>query len=256
MSVASVATGDPPRSVLARGLLVIETVARAERELRLSEIAGLTGLPQPTTHRILAELVDSGVLDRTDRRYRLGQRLLDFGAPAPPPVGLRDIALPVLEDLHAATGAIVQLAVIESGDSVVVEHISGHDVPSRSRVGDRSPAHQVAVGKAILAFSDEIEVCRAIIRSFEAGTGWPIVAPESLVADLKRVRMAGVASDSEASAAGFRDIAVPIMNADSRAIAAISTTAKAASRFDAVQLVPAVRLAAYSIGRAVQLLGV
>ena len=71
-----------------------------------------------------------------------------------------------MEDLRAATKAMVHLAVLDGGDVLYLERLAGHDAaPTPSRVGGRSPAHCTAVGKAILAFSDEHAVIKALAKA-------------------------------------------------------------------------------------------
>ncbi len=88
------AGGDPPRSVLARGLSLLDAFGSADTELTLTELAARTGLPKPTAHRLLGELVRWGGVERTANGYRLSMRLFVLGQRAPRPRGLREAALP------------------------------------------------------------------------------------------------------------------------------------------------------------------
>ena len=72
--------------------------------LALSELARRAGLPPPTAHRLVAELVAAGFLARLpDGRYVVGRRLWDLGLLAPVQSGLRQVAAPFLHDLYGAT---------------------------------------------------------------------------------------------------------------------------------------------------------
>src|SRR3954467_8156442 len=66
---------EPPaddRSVLGRALTVLETFSAEQREQTLGSIRQRAGLPSATTHRLVAELVEWGALDRVGRgRYRI-----------------------------------------------------------------------------------------------------------------------------------------------------------------------------------------
>ena len=77
--MAAEAEGASPKSVLGRGLLILEIVAGADNDLRMSEVAFRTNLPQSTTFRLINELVELGALDKSDKRYRIGQRLFELG---------------------------------------------------------------------------------------------------------------------------------------------------------------------------------
>src|SRR5690349_24337055 len=108
-----------------------------------------------TTHRLAAELTTWGALERDSRgRYRIGLRLWEVGSLAPRGLGLREIALPYLEDLYEATHENVQLAVLDGAEVVYVERIAGRtSVGVRTRVGGRWPAHSTGVGLVLLAYA-------------------------------------------------------------------------------------------------------
>jgi DNA-binding IclR family transcriptional regulator len=106
--------GAPPKSVLARGLLLLDAFGAADAELTLAQLSARTGLPKPTAHRLAAELVTWGGLERTERGYRLGMALFVLGQRVPGQRGLREAALPYLEDLYEATHENVHLTVFDA----------------------------------------------------------------------------------------------------------------------------------------------
>ncbi|WP_157871681.1 helix-turn-helix domain-containing protein, partial [Streptomyces aurantiacus] len=52
--------GQVPKSVLARGAALLRACGESEGTQGLAELALRTGLPKPTAHRLLAELVRLG----------------------------------------------------------------------------------------------------------------------------------------------------------------------------------------------------
>lgn len=107
----------------------------------LSELSRATGLPLSTTHRLVADLVAWGALARRpDGGYEIGRRIWELGMLAPASRGLRDVALPFLQDIAAATGENAHLAVLDGACALYVERISGsRSVPILSRSGSRLP---------------------------------------------------------------------------------------------------------------------
>src|SRR3954466_12979681 len=104
---------EPGRSVTSKvlGLLAAFTPAAP---LTLSELARRSGVSLPTAHRRVAELLEWGALERgADGRYRIGLRLWEVASLAPRGLGLREQAMPFLEDLYEVTHENVQLAVRE-----------------------------------------------------------------------------------------------------------------------------------------------
>ncbi|MEU1161337.1 uracil phosphoribosyltransferase [Streptomyces sp. NPDC005921] len=62
-----------PKSVLARGALLLRACGDAGTALSLAELAQRSGLPKPTVHRLVGELVRLGLVERTaEGSYRLG----------------------------------------------------------------------------------------------------------------------------------------------------------------------------------------
>ena len=72
------------------------------------------------------ELCEWGAIERgDDGLYRIGLRLWEVGSLAPRGPGLREAALPFLEDLSQITRENVQLAVREGTEVVFIERIAG-----------------------------------------------------------------------------------------------------------------------------------
>src|SRR3954467_9154335 len=101
-------TSTPGASVASRVFALFEAFDAQHRSLTLSDLARRADLPLPTTHRLVAELVSWGALVRQPTgEYVVGRKLWDLGLLAPVNAGLREIASPFLNDLHAATLATV-----------------------------------------------------------------------------------------------------------------------------------------------------
>ncbi|HNM11017.1 MAG TPA: helix-turn-helix domain-containing protein, partial [Mycobacterium sp.] len=67
-------------SMLDRFTAIIDAFDDAAGGLTLDQIAGRTGLPRSTTHRILDQLVRLRWLTHAGRGYRLGARAAAWGA--------------------------------------------------------------------------------------------------------------------------------------------------------------------------------
>ena len=93
--------GEP---VIDRALSLLAVFSDRRRALTLSEMARLADMPAPTALRLIARLVAWGALERLeDGRYVVGVRLWEVASLSPRGHGVREIALPYLEDLFAVT---------------------------------------------------------------------------------------------------------------------------------------------------------
>ena len=86
-----------------RVLDLLEIVGDAGGEIGLSELAGRSGLPLPSIHRLVRTLVQRGYMRQLpNRRYALGARLVPLGQVAGTMLGTW--AQPVLTGLVDALG--------------------------------------------------------------------------------------------------------------------------------------------------------
>lgn len=223
------------------------------RTMGVSELARSAGIPKSTAHRLLAVLVDWGLVARTGTDYSPGPGLTEL-ASLTGPAGhqqLRDRALPHLMDLYEKTHETVHLAVLDGEHILYIEKIYGHNrAKSPSRVGGRFPAACSALGKAMLAFSDRDTVERAFsqLRPLTPNT---IVSPRMLIKELRMVQEQGVAFDRDEAAPGVSCVAAPVLSWGGQVIAAISVTGPS-NRFRPTNNIAAVRNAAAGVARAAQ----
>lgn len=241
----------PGASVVARVLAVLGAFDDRHRRLSLARIAERAGLPQATALRIVRELTAGGALVRgDDRTYRIGKRLWDLGLLAPVETGLRAVAAPFLQDLHAATRATVHLAVREDDAALYLDRLSGRaSVPVVSRVGARLPLHATGVGKVLLAYAPD-EVVARIMAALTPQTQYTITAPGLLARQLDRVRADGYATTSEEMTLGACSVAVPVW-ADGTLAASVGVVAGDIRR-NRARLVAALTMAARGIGRGLE----
>ena len=111
-----------PSAVIDRVSLVLDAFDGPGR-LTLAQIVRRTGLPRSSAHRMLERLVQLRWLRRSGRDYELGMRLVELGSLAVHQDRLHRAAIPLLHDLHRATGLVVHLAVLDGSDVVYLEKI-------------------------------------------------------------------------------------------------------------------------------------
>jgi DNA-binding IclR family transcriptional regulator len=238
-----------PKSVLARGLRLLDAFGPDDVELTLTELADRAGLPKPTAHRLLGQLVAWGGLERTGHGYRLGLNLFVLGQRVPRPRRLREAALPYLEDLYEATHENVHLAVPADLHTLFLEKLSGRrSMPIGSRVGGRMPAYCTATGKVFLAFGPPERLRHVVDAGVVRHTPRTIVMPGLLRQEMARTLERGYGINREEAEVGVSAVAAPVFDHRRQVIAAVSITGYA-NRLDLERLAPAVRTAALSLSR-------
>lgn len=234
-----------------RTLDVLSAFTVHHPRLRLAEVAVATGLPLTTVHRIVADLVAWGALERApDGTLSVGLRLWELASLAPRGPALREAALPFLEDLYTATRENVQLAVREELESVFVERLTGPDAVSvMTRVGARFPLPSTGVGRVLLAHAPAEVQEAALAVPLRRWTPHTEVDPERLRSVLADVRRSGVAFSDQQVTVGAASVAAPVRRGRGEVVAAVSIVYRAGSTSPAA-LVPAVTAAALGISRA------
>lgn len=239
-------------SLTYRSLDVIATFSPDHPTRTLQEISLESGLPLATTRRIVGDLVAWGALERArGGRLQVGLRLWEVASLAPRGLGLRELALPFMEDLYVATGEnVLQLAVREECETVFVERLTGrHSVAVLTRVGDRFALHVTGVGLVLLAYAPAEVLQQVLSRPLKAWTEHTITDPDRLRAVLSNVRRAGVAVSDQQVTDDAVSVACPIRDARGEVIAALSLVVRHGT-VSPIPLTPAVWAASRGISRA------
>ena len=235
-------------TVTSRALALLGAFDDQHRRLPLSELADRAGLPVPTAHRLVAELVEWGALSRNPSgEYVVGRRLWDVGLLAPAHTGLRQLASPYLHDLYGATLATVHLAVREGTQVLYLDRLSGHaSVPVVSTIGSRLPMHATGVGKVLLAHAPPA-VQEEVLAHLTRVTPYTINQPGTLRRQLHKVLRDDFATTVEEMSLGACSVAVPI-RAGREVVASVGIVVPSLRR-DRAKLVTAMQVTARSIGR-------
>jgi DNA-binding IclR family transcriptional regulator len=215
--------GRRPLQSVSIALDVIDALAVAP-ELSLSELARRIGVAKSTAHRTCAVLAERGLLDRSATGgYRLGLRFVEYGHLATSRTAIKDRGLPLLVELRNALGETVQIGIPAGSDVVYVERVEGVRALRYSTENSRrSPLHRSSAGKTLMAYRPELVEARLRV-GLPASTGYTIVVPEVLVAELARIRGRGYARSVDETELGMSSLAVPVPGpAADQVVAAIS----------------------------------
>ncbi|WP_205739706.1 IclR family transcriptional regulator [Georgenia sp. SYP-B2076] len=242
-------------TMIERVVRVLEVFGPGERSLSASDIARRARLPVPTAHRIVGDLVRSGLLEREpDRRVRVGLRLWELATRSSSALSLREIALPFMEDLHAVVKQHTQLSVLDRNDVLYIEKLSSRHTSATNLAGPgtRLPALACAPGIVLAAFSSpatqEELLTTGRITVFNKETVVDRTTLRGIVAETRRTGYALAPGWIHADTTG---LAVPILGAGSTAIAALSVTTPRGVA-EQLTLLPALSTTARVIARAVR----
>lgn len=177
----------------ARTFAILDLFLRSTDSLTLSAVSELTGLPRPTAHRYLKDLVSWGGLDKTaDGRYRVGPKMWMLGSVSDWERSIRQESRPLVSALAQGLHQAVALTTLHQSKIVCVDRAWG-STPSIYLVqpGEEVPLPPSSAGRILLsglaepqlsgAFKELDETCAARVScNSYTGTPTPVYDSEKL----------------------------------------------------------------------------
>jgi DNA-binding IclR family transcriptional regulator/sugar lactone lactonase YvrE len=201
---------------LEKALDVLQAIGATPSGISQAQLTEQVQLPRTTMYRILATLVERGMIrrDPTRKVYRLGFNYLEMVRNAylePDLVAAASAELRALRDL---TGETSYLAVLDGNQVLSLERCDGaHTLRSAASLGQGKPVYCTGQGKAILsALSPSVrdEILKGLV--LEPLTPLTITDRRRLLAELQITRTRGYALDDEEIRLGVRCVAAPIID--------------------------------------------
>jgi IclR family acetate operon transcriptional repressor len=216
---------------LEKGLLVLRTLAGADRALTPAELAQATGLNRSTVHRLAEILCHRGWLTRIDpdddrSRFELGPATLGIAALIAAKWDTEAKLRPIIDALARSLGETVHVGILEHNLLVHVDRaMPDTGMTVAASLGSREFAHATGLGKALLATLPDDELPRRFPNERLPQPSPRTIATRSRLArELEDIRARGYAIDDEESSRGVRCIAAPVFGPGSQPLFAISVT--------------------------------
>ena len=193
---------------------------------RVTQLAQRIGLSQPTTHRLLRSLLDEGMVeqDARSKRYRLSLEFFALAARAGNTGNLRELVRPSLLRPSASLGDSLFLLARSGFDAICLDRSEG-PFPIRTFTGDIGGRVALGVGQgslAILAFLPEEERDTVIRYNLPRLKDFHLYDEVFLRSEVENVRALGYAGRNTGVLQGMAGLAVPILDREGRAVAALS----------------------------------
>jgi DNA-binding IclR family transcriptional regulator len=207
-----------------RALDILEYFSDAETTLSLTEIAGLSGIPEATLFRILLTLEHHRYLQQNpDGSYSMASKVL-FGTLHEQAERLRQALHPLLVNLNQRFDETVSLGYLFGDKIQVIDVLEAfNEVRATNTLGKILPPHCSSMAKAITAFQPPERLNRIIqtygLVRFTAQT---IVDRLALTSEYEKIRERGWSMEREESSIGICCFGAPVFSTKQHAIAAIS----------------------------------
>jgi IclR family pca regulon transcriptional regulator len=237
---------------LDRTLAVIRAFDAQHPAMSLSEAARRAGITRAAARRILLSLTDLGYAEHAGTMFCLRPRMLELGFAYLKSSGIAARGQRALEALTAVIDEPCSMSVLDEADIVyVARSVVSRLVTVSVGVGTRLPAFATAMGRALLAGLEPAALDayfkRAKLTRFTAKT---VVEPARLRRIVAETRHRGFAYVRDELEIGMEAVAVPVIDANGRTIAAISAyTARVSQETVLRSFVPKLKDTAREIGR-------
>jgi DNA-binding IclR family transcriptional regulator len=218
---------DSSSSSVQRAFALIRALAATQAKGgRVTHLAKATGLTQATTHRLLQTLAAENIVeqDPQSKLYRLSIDFFALAARAGDAMDLRALCRPSLLRLCASLGDTIFLLVRSGFDAVCLDRSEG-PFPIRSFTGDVGGRVALGVGQggmAILAMLPEAEREEVIRFNVPRVREFGVFDEVYLRTEIEQVRRLGYAGRNTGLLEGMAGVAVPILDREGRAVAALS----------------------------------
>ncbi|MBV8621686.1 MAG: IclR family transcriptional regulator [Curvibacter sp.] len=218
---------DPGTGAVSRVFAVLRALTQVPPGgARVTHLAQQVGLTQATTHRLLQSLLAEGMVEQDERHklYRLSVDFFALAAQAGQTGGLRALCRPALLRLCASLGDTIFLLVRSGFDAVCLDRAEG-PVPIRSFTGDIGGRVALGVGQgalALLAYLPEEEREEVIRFNLSRVREFGVYDEVYLRTEIERVRQLGYAGRNTGLLDGMAGVAVPVLDALGRPVAALS----------------------------------
>jgi len=211
-------------SVLEKATLILDAVAESPEDATLTSIAQRLGQPRSSTHRLLSELVQLGVLFRVGpANYVPGPRLAHWASSAGAAEDIVRIAKPIMVGLRDDVRESVHLYVRQRDRRVCVSAVEGsYELRHFSEVGKPLPLSVGASGKVLLAFADSVTRAQELRRVAKEPLTSRAPSADELTAQLADIRETDWSMSFGEREEGLAAAAVPIRDRSGQVLAALS----------------------------------
>lgn len=216
---------------LAKGLRVIEAFTADRPRLSIAEAATASGLDRATTRRCLLTLSETGYAQYDGKFFTLTPRVLRLGTGCLAAMPLPRIVQPVIDRLSQEIGESTSVSILDETEIVYVARAAQRRVMSIALMpGSRLPAYCTSMGRVLLA-ALEPEEARHILENSPLlpRTERTVTDIDRLMALLEETHRQGYAIIDQEVETGLRSIAVPLVTARGKTVAALNVGLAAGS---------------------------
>ncbi len=210
-----------------RTIKILNLFSYSKPRWGINEITSAMNLAKGTVYNIVHTLAGERMLtqDPETRKYSLGPRIFALGTIMAGTLEINQKAGSPARRLAGKTGLICRVAVWDRDAALVTFDIMSDQVESWARIGPRAVAYCSALGRALLAYLEPVELEEYLDQTkLAAFTPHTITNRDRLIEELKQTKIRGYAMNNQEMSLRRGSIAAPIFKTGGRLYASISLT--------------------------------
>ncbi|WP_211880233.1 IclR family transcriptional regulator [Pseudarthrobacter albicanus] len=246
--MANSASGE---SIIGRFVKIVSAFDNRHKSMSVAELGRRTGLPVTTTYRLVNDLLLERLLEREPGGdVHIGTRMWELVSRGSKMLGVREAALPFMEDVQAVVQHSTTLGILDSDEVLYIERIgSAGTIVDITKIAGRLPVHATSSGLVLLANSPAAYQEIILSRPLTKYTETTLTDPAVLRRHLAEIRQRGFAAMPGVIVPESSGIAVPVFGPDNTVVAALSVVVPRNEDNTAAR-VPVLMAAARGISRA------
>ena len=148
--MANSASGE---SIIGRFVKIVSAFDDRHTSMSAAELGRRTGLPVTTTYRLVNDLLRERLLEREPGGdIHIGTRMWELVSRGSKMLGLREAALPFMEDVQAVVQHSTTLGILDSDEVLYIERLgSDKTIVDITKIAGRLPLHATSSGLVLLA---------------------------------------------------------------------------------------------------------
>ena len=227
--------------VIERAGRILDAVTDDQSGRTLTECAQAADLNKSSAHRLLVSLEAIGLVERRDRSWRLGPRVVTMASMRLGFVDLRQEALPYLRELRHEFRSAVAFSIPEGSDMIYLERLDSPETLGVSaRLGAMARIWAGGSGKAVLAAMDPAE--RKLRLDSDEWRRLPTAVRHRVLTEVELAAERGYCIDNGEFFNGIGGVAVALRDANEDPAAALSVIVSNEQLTDAYARALAARL--------------
>jgi DNA-binding IclR family transcriptional regulator len=192
--------------------------------MSVAQLGRRAGLPATTTYRLVDDLLRERLLEReAGGNVHIGTRMWELVSRGSKVLGLREAALPFMEDVQAVVQHSTTLGILDADEVLYIERLGSHStIVDITKIAGRLPMHATSSGLVLLAHSPKEYQDAVLSRQLKKFTETTLTDSDQLRRHLAEIRKRGFAAMPGVIVPESSGIAVPVHGPDNAVVAALS----------------------------------